>query len=234
VDIGLPLLLRLSSAVVVHSDFDRSAIERRYGSLAGHVLRIPHGPYTPARLPLVGAPMKAAPCRLLFFGVIRPFKGLDDLIRAFNCLPLSDACSLHLTVIGETWEGFTEPSELIAASPYRDRITFVNHYVTDDVLSAALRETDVVVLPYHRSSSSGPLQMAMGYGLPVIVSRVGGLVEAAEGYEGALFVPPKDVSALTDALREASTLCGRRFVPPYDWNITLEKFDKLFTMLGVD
>ena len=85
VNLGLPLLLRLSSAAVVHSDFDRIAIEKRYGTLSGEVVRIPHGPYT---LPLrsVVAPTPKSPCRLLFFGVIRPFKGLDDLVHAFNSL----------------------------------------------------------------------------------------------------------------------------------------------------
>ena len=232
VDVGLPLLLRLSSAVVVHSDFDRAAIEDRYGTLAGHVLRIPHGPYTLfTSTRSLAAPAPDCPCRLLFFGVIRPFKGLDDLIRAFDSLPPREAEDLHLTVIGETWEGFTQPNRLITASPYRDRITFVNRYVTDAELAAALDEADAVVLPYHRSSSSGPLQMAMGYGLPVVVTSVGGLVEAAQGYGGALFVPPKDVGALADALSRVSTLRGRRFPAPCDWSATMDGFEKLFSVL---
>ena len=230
VNVGLPLLLRLSSAVVVHSDFDRSAIEERYGTLSGQVLRIPHGPYTLSTRP-IATPTPDSPCRLLFFGVIRPFKGLDDLIRAFDSLPVREVAGLHLTVVGETWEGFTQPNRLIAASPYRDRITFVNRYVTDAELAAALDEADAVVLPYHRSSSSGPLQMAMGCGLPVVVASVGGLVEAAQGYGGALFVPPQDVGALADALRQISTLRGRRFPAPSDWSTTLDEFDKLFSML---
>ena len=230
VNVGLPLLLRLSSAVVVHSDFDRTAIEDRYGTLAGHVLRIPHGPYTPSTRP-IAAPVPGSCCHLLFFGVIRPFKGLDDLIRAFDSLPPQIAAGLHLTVIGETWEGFTQPNQLITASPYRDRITFVNRYVNDAELAAALDEADAVVLPYHRSSSSGPLQMAMGCGLPVVVTSVGGLVEAAQEYGGALFVPPQDVGALADALRQVSTLRGRRFPPPCDWSATLDGFDKLFSVL---
>jgi glycosyltransferase involved in cell wall biosynthesis len=236
VNIGLPLLLRLSSAVVVHSDFDRAAIEDRYGALSGHVFRIPHGPYTlsarsiASTRPIAGLAPES-PCRLLWFGVIRPFKGLDDLIEAFDSLSSQEVSGLHLTVIGETWEGFTQPNRQIAASPYRDRITFVNRYVTDTELAAALDAADAVVLPYHRSSSSGPLQMAMGCGLPVVVTSVGGLVEAAQGYSGALFVPPHDVGVLADALREVSTLRGRRFPLPYDWSTTLDGFEKLFSIL---
>jgi glycosyltransferase involved in cell wall biosynthesis len=73
--------------------------------------------------------------------------------------------------------------------------------------------------------------MAMGCGLPVVVTSVGGLVEAAQEYGGALFVPPQDVGALADALRQVSTLRGRRFPPPCDWSATLDGFDKLFSVL---
>jgi glycosyltransferase involved in cell wall biosynthesis len=69
-------------------------------------------------------------------------------------------------VVGETWEGWTLPGEQIARSPRRDRITFVNRYVSDEELDGYLRGADAVVLPYLRSSLSGPLHVAMGYGLP--------------------------------------------------------------------
>jgi glycosyltransferase involved in cell wall biosynthesis len=128
-----------------------------------------------------------------------------------------EAAGLRLTVIGETWEGCTEPGRLIAASPYRDRITFVNDYVPDDVVAAAFSQADVVVLPYRRSSSSGPLHVAMSWGLPVVVSRVGGLPEAAAGYAGAVFTEPGDTDSLRFAIRQAVALAGRRFPDPRRW-----------------
>ena len=155
---------------------------------------------------------------LLFFGTIRPYKGLEDLLRVFNGLAADEAAGLRLMVIGETWEGCTEPGRLIAASPYRERITFVNDYVPDDVVAAAFSQADVVVLPYRRSSSSGPLHVAMSWGLPVVVSRVGGLPEAAAGYAGAVFTEPGDTGALRSAIRQAVTLAGRRFTDPRRWD----------------
>ena len=92
-------------------------------------------------------------------------------------------------MVGETWEGWTLPAELIAASPAADRITLVNRYVTDAEVDRFFAEADVVVLPYRRSSASGPLHIAMSHGLPVVVTAVGGLVEAAEHYSGTVFVP---------------------------------------------
>jgi glycosyltransferase involved in cell wall biosynthesis len=154
---------------------------------------------------------------LLFFGTIRPYKGLEELLEVFNGLTEQEASGLWLTVVGETWENCTEPARLIATSPHRDRITFVNDYVPDEVVSAAFAHADVIVLPYRRSSSSGPLHVAMSWGLPVVVTRVGGLPEAAEGYGGAVFVPPADPPALKAAIGQAVTLAGRRFPDPRDW-----------------
>ena len=158
---------------------------------------------------------------LLFFGTIRPYKGLESLLRVFSGLTPHEASGLWLTVVGETWEGCTEPARLVAASPYRDRISFVNDYVPDEVVSAAFGHADVVVLPYRRSSSSGPLHVAMNWGLPVVVTRVGGLPEAAAGYQGAVFVAPGDDNELRDGIggRYAWLGCGSRILAtgPIPW-----------------
>jgi glycosyltransferase involved in cell wall biosynthesis len=107
-------------------------------------------------------------------------------------------------------------------SPHADRITFVNEYVPDDVVAAAFGHADVVVLPYRRSSSSGILHVAMSHGLPVVVTRVGGLPEAADGYDGAVFVEPGDPETLKSGLMAAVQMAGRRFADPRDWGETVK------------
>jgi len=135
-------------------------------------------------------------------------------------------------VVGETWEGWTLPEELIARSPHRARITFINRYVHDDEVGDFFAAADVVVLPYHRSSASGPLQIAMSTGLPVIVTAVGGLREAVSGYAGAITIPPKDPEALRAALPRAAALRGQRFADPHSWTRTVQRYDALFAQLG--
>jgi glycosyltransferase involved in cell wall biosynthesis len=159
---------------------------------------------------------------VLFFGLIRPYKGLEDLIRAFSSMSEQEAASRWLTVVGETWEGCTEPARLIEASQHADRITFVNEYVPDEVVAAAFAHADLVVLPYHRSSSSGILHVAMSWGLPVVLTDVGGLPEAAEGYEGAVFVPPGDPAMLKVGIDRAVQMVGQPFADPRDWSQTTE------------
>ena len=171
------------------------------------------------------------PCNLLYFGVIRPFKGVEDLLAAFEAMPAEEANRYQLTVVGETWEGWSLPAEMIARSRYRERIRFVNRYVSDEEVGAFFARADAVVLPYHRSSASGPLHIAMSHHLPVIVTRVGGLVEAVAGYEGAIHVPPHDPDALRHALTRVRALRGRRFSDPHSWRRTVEEYDALFQAL---
>jgi glycosyltransferase involved in cell wall biosynthesis len=225
-DIGGRCLLKLSSAQLAHSQFDRDLINGRYG-LNGSVTLVPHAgyDYLPMRTPLRSAPKDGI--NLLYFGVIRPFKGVEDLIAALDLL--GSACSrFWLTVVGETWEGWDLPNRLIAASPHRDRITFVNRYVTDAEAAGYFAGADIVVLPYHRSSSSGPLQIAMAKGLPVVVTKVGGLVEATALYRGAVLVEPANPWSLADGIQRGAELVGQRFKGASSWVDTARGYSVLF------
>ena len=235
---GLCALLRLAHGCVVHSKSDWRLLESGYASANLNVAVASHGPYdqyragspdgTPASQALVSA-VRMAPrpelVNLLFFGLIRPYKGLEDLLLVFNELSTEEASGLWLTVVGETWEGCTEPERLIRISPHADRITFVNEYVPDDVVAAAFEHADVVVLPYRRSSSSGILHIAMSHGLPVVVSRVGGLPEATDGYDGAVLIEPGDLGMLKSGIMTAVRMVGRRFTDPRDWGETVKAID---------
>ena len=229
-----PLIVRLAHGFVVHSVYDHQLLEERYRLGQRPVALIPLGPFNHHQVNEREPVYRAAPaecCNLLYFGVIRPYKGLEDLIRAFDAIPVEEVNKYWLTIVGETWEGWTLPAELIARSPLRHRITFVNRYVPDEEVAQYFGGADAVVLPYHRSSASGPLHVAMSHGLPIVVTRVGGLVEAIGDYEGAVLVPPKDPVALGSALVEVAQKRGQRFADPHSWVRTVERFDNLFDVL---
>jgi glycosyltransferase involved in cell wall biosynthesis len=228
----LPPLLRMTDGFVVHTEFDRVALEQTYGLGGRPVALIPHGPYDQYK---VAAEIDPDPGRdpdgpfdLLYFGVIRPFKGVEDLIEAFDGLGPDEVENYRLTIVGETWEGCTEPAAMVARSPHRDSIEFVNRYVSDEEVAGFFDRADAVVLPYHRSSASGPLQLTMAEGLPVVVTAVGGLVEAVRGYEGAIPVPPRDPASLRRAFTEARALRGVRFADVHSWQRTLDGYADLF------
>jgi glycosyltransferase involved in cell wall biosynthesis len=231
VNLLAPRLFRMADQFVVHSEFDRDLIAGRFGLPADAFHVVPHASYDNYS-DSADEVQREAPegvLALLYFGIIRPFKGVEDLVRAFEAIPEGQADRFWLTVVGETWEGHTLPTELIAASPRKDRITFVNRYVQDQEVDAFFRGADIVVLPYHRSSMSGPLQVAMNYGVPVVVTSVGGLVEAASGYGGAVLVEPRNPESLRDGILRAADLVGREFPSPHDWNATRELYGEVIS-----
>jgi glycosyltransferase involved in cell wall biosynthesis len=231
-----PILMRLAHGFAVHSQYDRQLVLETWAVGRRRPIEVlPHGPHDHYQVeraqPEAIRRAPAGVCNLLFFGVIRPFKGLEHLVAAFEAIPESEIDRYWLTVVGETWEGWTLPTKLMERSPRRDRITFVNRYVTDDELDGYLRGADAVALPYLRSSLSGPLHVAMGYGLPIVMTDVGGNAEAAAGYGGIVLVPPGEPAQLTEALRCVAQLAGQRFEHPHSWSQTATAYERLFDRL---
>jgi glycosyltransferase involved in cell wall biosynthesis len=228
----MPRLLALTDAHVVHSNYDLRAVTAAYSLGDALVAVTPHGPYNHL-IPRSAGTLdpSAAPFQLLYLGVVRPFKGVEDLVAAFSALDREQAIRFRLSVIGETWEGWTTPNQAIAHSPHADLIERVDRYVTDAELTSYFEQADAVVLPYHRSSSSGPLHIAMSAGLPVVVTSVGGLVEAVQDYPGALLVPPQDPTALRGALLQLLERRGRRYPDPHSWQRTVSTYRALIDQL---
>ena len=230
VQLLMPRLLSLVDAHVMHSDFDLEAIPAAY-TLGNAIVRlIPHGPYSHlvTQVPPADGREKS-PFQLLNFGVVRPFKGVEDLVTAFSMLDRDQASQFRLSVVGETWEQWTAPDDAIARSPHADLIDRVNRYVSDSELAAYVAQADAIVLPYHRSSMSGPLHIALTAGLPVVVTAVGGLLEVVRDYEGAVLVPPHDPAALRDALLKLPTMRGQRYPNPHSWQQTLDGYRTLIS-----
>ena len=71
----------------------------------------------------------------------------------------------------------------------------------------------------------------MGYGLPIIMSNVGGNVEASAGYEGIVLVPPAQPRALADAIRRLPAMVGTRYAHPHSWADTADAYEQLFARL---
>ena len=227
-------VLGYADAVLVHSDFDREQVLRAF-DLAGLPMRIaPHGPYDhhEAELAPDRSPSDEDVTRLLFFGTIRPYKGLEHLVEAFDRLADEEASRFRLTIVGETWEGWHHPLRAAERSRHRDRITVVNRYVTDTEVTRFYADADVVVLPYTRSSASGPLHIAMAHGLPTVLTDVGGLRDAADGYDGVVWVPPAEPERLREAVLKAAETKDLRFQDPRSWDETVRAFESLLFELS--
>ncbi len=140
------------------------------------------------------------PLRLLFFGIVRPYKGLDVLLRALAGAP----AHVTLTVAGEFWGG-TEPTEkLIANLGLRDRVTLRPGYLPATAIPALFAAADVLVLPYREATASQNALLAFAYGVPVITTTAGALAQAVRDGVDGLTCAPDDAEDLLRALIQIS------------------------------
>jgi D-inositol-3-phosphate glycosyltransferase len=135
---------------------------------------------------------------LLFFGFIKPYKGLVDLLDAFP--QIHEAIGgVRLLIVGEVYGERGEYERRIASSPLKEAATWIDHYVPNEEVGVYFRAADVAVLPYRSASQSGIIQIAYAHGLPVVTTRVGGLPEAVAEGESGLMVPPQNPKVLAEA-----------------------------------
>ena len=133
---------------------------------------------------------------LLFFGLIRKYKGLDILLRAFDTLP-SD---YNLVIAGEPYGDFSEYQALIDASPARGRIRLFARYIPDAEVKVFFCASDAVVLPYRSATQSGVGALAMHFEVPMIVTDTGSLRATVEGTGTGLVVPSPDPECVREGI----------------------------------
>lgn len=157
----------------------------------------------------------------LFFGLVRPYKGLDVLLDAARLLPKD--CKWMLAVAGELWGEAGELEARVGDAFWRERLVFHSQWVPEEESKLWFSAADVVVLPYRRATGSAVAAQALAYGLPLVATRTGGLEEVVEEGVNGLLVEPSDVEGLAKALEQlldpekrqrlatGATLLGRRW-----------------------
>ena len=133
---------------------------------------------------------------ILFFGLIRRYKGLDILIDAFGSLP-SD---YRLIIAGEPYGDFGEYQKAIDGSPARDRIFLFNNYIPDPEVKWFFSASDVTVLPYRSATQSGVNAVACHFEVPMIVTDTGSLRAAVEGKGTGIVVDSPTPEAVRDGI----------------------------------
>jgi glycosyltransferase involved in cell wall biosynthesis len=134
---------------------------------------------------------------LLFFGFVRPYKGLDTLLKAIGILKGMD---ISITIAGEFWDGKVELLNLVNELDISAHVELIDRYIPDDEMPRYFSSADLVVLPYKQSVTSGIIATAYGFRKPVLATNVGGFHEIVkDGYTGKL-VPPDDPRALADGI----------------------------------
>lgn len=229
------LIVRYSTAYVTHSLTDKELIAKKFKIKPGKIFIIPHGLYDQYnKIPkdearkLLGISEENV---ILFFGLIRPYKGLKFLIEAFEQLSPTLLVQSRLLIVGEAWEDI-EAVNRARKSKFSEKITIINRYVSDDEVSLFFSASDILVIPYTRASQSGVAHIGMAFGMPIIASRVGGLVEGLGSYKGTFFVNAGEKNEITGKIVECIKNRKIYTVPEdLDWNTVADKWNELYLEL---
>ncbi|MGZ4195600.1 MAG: glycosyltransferase family 4 protein [Solirubrobacteraceae bacterium] len=222
-------------ALVVHSEYGRAQLVQALGLDPRKVHVIHHGSFEHlsrlAPVPLPPELERVAGPVVLFFGLLRPYKGVDVLLQAWREVP----AGAELWIVGRPR---MDIAALRAGAP--PGVRFISRYVSDAELASLFRRAEIVVLPYTRTDrfdQSGVLATALAFVTPTVLSDVGGFGEVAATGAG-MVVPPGDAAALAAALAELLGDDDRRTrmaqaaataaAGPYSWDAAARRTLKLY------
>ena len=171
---------------------------------------------------------------LLFFGIIRDYKGLDILIRAFSDSRLRGR-KLKLIVAGEFYEDEARYRNLVKESGLENDVIFYNHFIKDEDVRLFFSGADLVVQPYKSATQSGVTQIAYHFDKPMLVTDVGGLKEIVPDGKCGYVVQP-DPKIIADAIcdffengrKNAFSECVRKEKEKFTWNKTTDAVTEVF------
>lgn len=203
--LGHRIVVAFSHAVIVHCEAAREALRRRFWRRRD-VFAVQHPSFvgyysmkisrTEARQRL-GIDGRANV--YLFLGGLRPNKGLTALCDAFAGLQDPDAV---LLIVGSPGEGGPHINALLDAARADSRVRVMAEYVPDDEVQLYMNACDIVVLPFAEVLTSSSAILALSFGKPVIVPRMGCMRELVTEEVGFLY-DPGDPQGLHHAMQEA-------------------------------
>ncbi len=173
---------------------------------------------------------------LLFFGLVREYKGLRYLLEAMPAIR-AGCPDVRLLVVGEFWENKQVYLDQIVRLGIEQDVIVVDRYVPNEETLLYFSAADVAVLPYTQVTQSAVVQLAFGFGVPVITTRVGGLAEVVTDGDTGWLVPPGDPTALALAVtRYFREGCRQRMAqaieqarPRFGWKNLVMRIEEMAT-----
>jgi D-inositol-3-phosphate glycosyltransferase len=243
---GVPRLIALADAVVVHTRVAEAGVI----AMGGHPSRVhvvppapplqPNAPKWNRRDARAALGLSVDIPTILFFGFVKPYKGLDVLLRSLPTV-IAAVGPVHLVIAGESMMSLSKYHGLASRLGIASAIRWVDGFVPSESVGLYFAAADVVALPYVEGSASGVLLAAYAYGRPVVATDVGGTSEFVEQGESGFVVPAGDPDALAGGLAEvlskpelASRMAERAGClarETYTWEATARCLDQVYREL---
>lgn len=167
---------------------------------------------------------------LLFFGIVRPYKGLRYLLETIALLRKSGR-EYFLLIAGEFWEDLNQYSAQIKNLGIQDQVKIFNYYIPNEDLPVFFSAADIFVAPYIDCTQSGAAKMALGFNLPIVISRCV-VDETLSQRSNVWAVPERDAQALADGIEAAfaNIASGEACQPENDWNRLVQAIESIHRM----
>jgi glycosyltransferase involved in cell wall biosynthesis len=190
-------VLARARGAIVHAELARAELHALAPNLRARVVAMPpllrvH----PSPLP------PSPPFRLLYVGIVRPYKGLDVALSTMRVLR-ERGRDVRLTIAGEFWEPVQEWRARIAREGIADVVDVRAGYVPDDAMQELFDEHHLVIAPYRSATQSAIVPVANAAARPVAATRVGGLAECVVDGKTGTLAAPEDPQDLADAVDRA-------------------------------
>lgn len=208
---GLRLLYwfvyRLPDVLVVHTHKMRSELEQQFGIAVARIVVMAHGvDEVPAAW---AAPSSTDHLRVLIFGGLNHYKGVDQFLRAAALVERP----MLITIAGEARDSAHAElvSSLIGALPGRHRVDWQRGFIAEEKVQQLFETNDVVALPYRHIDQSGVLFTAFRFGAPLIVTDVGSFRESLPDFAGvvARSAEPAELAEAVNGFIERQTAFDR-------------------------
>lgn len=186
-------LIKKSYKIITLSKRFIPLIAKKYNKKEKDIIWIKHANFNYYK-PIEYVPDYSCKNRILFFGRISKYKGIDVLLDAVKELNLN---VLKLKIVGS---GKLEESTIQKIKELGDTVELINTWVKDENVYSYFMDVDIVVVPYIEASQSGVVMTSYTFGKPVIVTNVGGLPEQVDENTG-LIVEPNDSVSLSNAIK---------------------------------
>lgn len=195
--LGYDRALRRFAHYIAHTRQTARYLEG-HGVPAGRISLLPHPPHELPPSP--AAPRHDGIVHILLFGALKPYKGIDVLVRAGLELARRRR-DFHVTIVGRPFYDLGPLQAMVTAAGADALFTFDLRFIPDAELADRLARADIVVFPYRKIDASGALTLAAQAGRPILATAVGGFTEPPAAGRLRL-LPPEDAEALGSALEE--------------------------------
>lgn len=232
-------LVLASDLVVAHSQSTIASLAA-IGVTATRSAVIPHGPIAPNRpaasLRIPGS--DDGPRRFLFIGRLKEYKGIDDLLTAFDVLPKN--VSAHLTIAGQCDEPRLRTRLHTFAERHDITIVVSRNRLPEEEITEVMAAADVVVLPFRRITTSGSALLALSHGRPLIVPDLPAMADLPDAavirYDGSipgLRTALVQVAAIDSGLLAAMSASALRYASAITWQEIAERMrSEMITLLS--